>query len=92
MEKQEKGKAENLFSEIGRKIDEILENTKENREELKKDVKEKLVEVKKAKERLETEFQDFTSNRDGKWTQVKLHLDKALEEVKRALDSISKKN
>lgn len=85
------GKAEKLFSELGRKIDEILENSKESREELKKDLKVKLDEAKKAKEKLEEDFQEFASNKDGKWTIVRQHLDNALNEVKEAIDSIGKK-
>lgn len=75
MDKQEKGKVEQLLSEIGRKIDEVFENSKENREELKKDLKEKLEEVKRTKAKVSKDFQEFTSNNDGKWTKVKEHLD-----------------
>jgi flagellar hook-basal body complex protein FliE len=90
MEK-ETGKAEKIFSEIGKKIDEIIENTKENRQEIKQDLKEKFEDLKKSKEKLEEEFKTFTSDKDGKWTEVKIHLEKALDEVKNAIDSVFKK-
>lgn len=85
------GKAEKIFSEIGRKIDEILENTKENREEIKQDLKDKFEDLKKSKEKLEAEFKEFTSDKDGKWTEVKVHLEKAVDEVKNAMESVFRK-
>ncbi len=91
MENFNSGKAEKLLSEIGKKIDEIFENSKESRAEIKKDMKEKIEELKKGKEKLEKEFVEFTSNNDGKWTDVKDHLEKALNEVKNAMDAIFKR-
>jgi hypothetical protein len=85
------GKAEKLFSELGRKIDQILENTKDDRQEIKADIKEKIEELKKAKAKLENEFQEFTSNKDGKWTDVKNHMENAVNEIKSALDSVFRK-
>jgi hypothetical protein len=86
------GKAERLFAELGRKIDQILENTKDDRQEIKADIKEKVEELKKAKAKLESEFQEFTSNKDGKWTDVKNHMENAVNEIKSALDSVFKKD
>lgn len=86
-----KGQVEEILRELGKKIDLLIVDAKKSTEEVREDVEEKIVALKARKEKLEREFEDFQSNNDGKWQEIKLHLSKAADEIKMAAETAFKK-
>ncbi|CAN5411539.1 hypothetical protein BH23BAC1_BH23BAC1_33960 [soil metagenome] len=86
------GKAEKLLRDLGKKIDELINKSFEERGELKEDLNRRIEELKRNKEKLESEIRGFVSNNEGKWKDVESRLQNAVEELKKALEIIFQKN
>lgn len=87
MEKQEdSGKAENLFKNFGKKVDEFMAELNEAGNRLNKEVESRYDELKDSAEKLKKEVKN-----KERWKEVEDSLKKAGEELNRAVNSAFKK-
>lgn len=91
MESEYKGKAEKVLSDLGKKIDELIKNSFQEKGELKEDINRRIEELKRDKEKLEAELRSFVSRNEGKWKEAEVYLRNAAEELKKALDVVFQK-
>lgn len=86
-----RGQVESILSELGKKIDQLIVETKGAKEEVRRDVEEKIRELKKKKEKLERDFESYKDKNEDKWMEVRHHLVGAIAEVKKAIEAAFKK-
>jgi DNA repair exonuclease SbcCD ATPase subunit len=89
--KDYQGRAEKLLRDLGKKIDELISKTFEERGELKEDLNRRLEELKRNKEKLESEIRGFVSKNESTWKDVEIRLQNAADELKKALEIIFQK-
>ena len=89
MSEESKGKVESLLTELGKKIDTLIEDAKEASGDVKEEVNQKIDELKERKEKLEEEFEDF--KKDERWQEAKTHFASAAVELKLAMEKVFKK-
>ena len=90
MSADHQGQVEKILSELGQKIDELMQEAKGAKDELRDEVEEKIKDLKGQKEKLENEYQEFKQNNEGKWVDIKTHLFAAAEEIKKAAEAAFK--
>ena len=83
------GKVEETLREIGKKIDSLIQEAKEAKDDIRDDIEKKIEELKNKKEEIEEEFKTYRQSE--KWKEAKDHLTSALSELKQALDTVFKK-
>lgn len=76
------------FSEVGRKLDSIIEKTKNAKKELREEVEEKVMRFRQEKERLETSLAQAKRNSMARWEQAKEHTVKATSELTKAVRAV----
>lgn len=81
---------EELFRDLGRKIDELIEKGKQSSEGVREDLDKRVEEIKKNKEKLENDFKRFTGDKE-KWKAVEESLENAAKELKNALEIVFSK-
>ena len=86
-----KGQVENILSELGKKIDQLIVETKGAKDEVRVEVEKKIKVLKKKKEKLEADFNEYKDNNEDKWKEAKNHLISALDELKMAVGTLLKK-
>ena len=91
MSQEHKGQIEDILSELGRKIDELISQAKTAKEEVRDDIEKKIASLKSRKKDLEDEYYDFKAQNESKWEEVKDHLSTAAAEIKRAAETILRK-
>jgi hypothetical protein len=91
MAEDKQGQVENILKELGRKIDVLIADAKEAKDEIRDDIEVKISELKSRKDQLEDEFEEFKTNNEGKWGEIKSHLKVAAEEIKKAAEAAFKK-
>lgn len=88
----DKKSVEDILSELGKKIDHLIEETKNAGTKVSKDTEKKIEELKKQKERLEEEIKNRTGSSSEKWVQVRDHLNEAADATRKALETLFKKS
>lgn len=83
-----KGQVENILSELGKKIDQLLEETKGASVEVRADVEKKIKDLKKKKEKIEEDFSSYKDKNEDKWKGAKEHLAAAARELVKAAESV----
>ncbi len=83
------GKAESLLQALGKKIDQLVERAEDSKTDLKDDIKDSIEYFKAKTEKLQEELDEFKS--DERWDDVKNHLEKSAQELKKAVEGIFKK-
>jgi len=91
MESEYQGKAEKILRDLGKKIDDLIKSSFQEKGELKEDLKQRVEELKRDKEKLENELKGFVSRNEGKWKEAEVYLKRAAEELKKALDVVFQK-
>lgn len=91
MEKESKGKAENLLKDIGKKIDELIEDLKVAKDQAKVDYADRIEELKKNAETLKGEFNTFKETHKDRWDEAEASLEKAGKELKNAFEAVFSK-
>lgn len=84
-----KGQVEGILSELGKKIDHLIQETKGAKDDVRVEVEKKISELKKKKEKIEEDFKEYKEK--DKWNDAKSHLSTALDELKKALGAVVKK-
>lgn len=90
MENQQRGSAEKIFQDLGKKIDEILERAKNKGEEWQLD--DRMEEVKKSWSKIEEEVNEFTEENKDKFKEVGIQIEKAAQELKKAVEVAFNRN
>lgn len=90
-EDPQKGRLEQLLSELGRKADHWLDNAKDATEDTRKEVNDHLKDLQQAKEKLEEELNAYAKDEE-RWKGVKHRLHNAADELKNALELIFAKS
>ena len=81
---------EDLFKDLGRKIDQLIERGKMSSEEVRDELDKRMDEIRKNKEKLEEDFKSFTGDKE-KWRAVETSLENAAKELKKAVETAFKK-
>ena len=80
------GRVEDILAELGKKIDQLIEDAKEVKDDVRDEVEKKISELKTKKEKLEDDFKDY--KQQEKWQDAKEHFHSALMELKRAAEAV----
>lgn len=88
MDTRTEGKAEGLFKEIGRKIDDLIVDLKVAKDQVKVDYASQIEELKRNAETLKDEFSNFKENHKDQWEEAEASLERAGQELKNAFDVI----
>lgn len=91
MAKSKPGQVEEILQELGKKIDILIADAKTATDDIRDDIEEKIEELKSRKQKIEDEVEEFKKENDGKWSEIKLHLHKAAEEIRKAAEAAFKK-
>lgn len=86
MEENQEGKAERIFKDFGKKMDQFTKELNEAGARAGIDLQKKLEEIKEAAQKLKTEAQN-----KERWKEVEVSLKKAAEELENAFKSAFKK-
>lgn len=86
------GKVEDILAELGKKIDQLIGETKKAGNNVSEEAEKKIQELKKKKEKLEEDFKGYSSNGGEKWEHAKIHLNEAATEIRRAFEAMFKKD
>lgn len=81
-----KGQVENMLKELGKKIDHLIADTKEAKDDITDDIEKKIVELKKRKEKLEKDWEEYKE--EDKWKETKSHFINAINEIKAGMESL----
>ena len=92
MEDQKQGSAEKLFKNFGKKIDELLEKAKTNSEGLDQKFEEGMAEMKRNWDKFDSEVKNFTEEHKDKFQEVGLQIEKAAQELKKAVEAAFSKS
>jgi hypothetical protein len=84
MEQANKGKIESFMTDLGRKLDLLLDRARQGAEEAK--LSERMDDLRQASEKLENELHEFVKD-DEKWQEVQVHLKGAAHELRKAFES-----
>ncbi len=90
MAKETKGQVEQILTELGKKIDLLILETKDASKEVREDVEKKIVELKKRKKKVEADYNAYKDKNDDKWQDIKQHLVSAVNELKKAVETAFK--
>ncbi|MFY0606165.1 MAG: hypothetical protein JXR10_05590 [Cyclobacteriaceae bacterium] len=85
-----KGQVENILAELGKKIDVLIEEAKHAGADVRDDLEEKIQKLKKKKEKIEVDFEDYKDKNEDKWQDAKSHLSQALNELVKAVEAVFK--
>lgn len=86
MEDEQKGKAESMFKNFGKKVDDFVVELNEAGERMRKEFQQRYEELKDSAEKLKNE----TRNKE-RWKEVEDNLRKASEELKKAFEAAFRK-
>ena len=87
MEEQKEGNAEKLFKSFGKKVDELIEKAKTNSEGLDEKFEEGMAEMKRGWDKFDGEVKNFTEEHKDKFQEVGLQIEKAAQELKKAVEA-----
>ncbi len=87
----ERGKVEDVLSELGKKIDQLIQETKRAGNNISEEAEKKIHDLKGQKEKLEDELKGYTNSTGEKWEHARTHLNDAATEIRRAFEAMFKK-
>lgn len=85
-----KGQVENLLAELGKKIDQLLVETKGAKNEVTEEIEKKIKDLKTKKDKIQSDFDSYKDKNEDKWQDAKSHLSGALDELKKAIGAMMK--
>ncbi len=91
MSKEHQGQVEKILKELGKRIDDLILEAKDAKDEIRDEVEEKIQELKKKKVKLDDEFQSFKDKNEGKRDEITAHLSAAADAIRRAAEAAFKK-
>ncbi|MAJ50964.1 MAG: hypothetical protein CMB82_05035 [Flammeovirgaceae bacterium] len=90
MEDQSRGKVEEILSELGHKIDILINEATSSSKEVRSELEKTIQLLKTQKEKLEEEFNTYAGQE--KWQTTKSHFGNAIGELKKAVEALLNKN
>jgi len=78
------GSAEAFFSKAGKKIDDLFKELKESDFSEKLDLKNRLEELRKDKDRLADQFDQFTKDNQDTFEDIRNSMEESIEDIKNA--------
>lgn len=84
MGRKPEGKAEHLLKNLGKKLDQVIEDIKGVSEDPK--YKDRIAELKRNGEKLKAEFEDFKSNHQEAFDEVEETFERAGSKIREAFD------
>ena len=90
MEDQSRGKVEEILSELGHKIDILINEATSSSKEVRSELEKTIQLLKTQKEKLEEEFNTYAGQE--KWQSTKSHFGSAIGELKKAVEALLNKN
>ena len=88
MGRKPEGTAENLFKNLGKKIDELVEDVKTGSESIRHS--ERFEELKRNGDKLKKDFEDFKDNHKDVIKDIEESFDRAKNEIKKAFSKSAK--
>lgn len=85
-----KGQVENILTELGKKIDQLISETKDASKDVREEVETKISDLKKKKAGIEKDFEKYKEANGDRWKEAKGHLSTALGEVIKAAEKVFK--
>ncbi len=92
MGRKPQGSAEKMFKKFGKKVDELLDDVKSSKEQVKDELNPRLEELKRNKEKIEKDFKGFIEKHRGTWDEFEKNLQKAGNQIKDAFSSAFSKD
>jgi hypothetical protein len=86
------GHAQRLLSDLGQKIDALTAKIKDKAKEKGIEVDAEVEKLKKERDKLEREFQEFKTRNEPRWKQMFEHLENAGQEILKAGEALFKKH
>lgn len=86
----EKRKVEEVLAELGKKIDDLVEEAKEAGNRVSDETEKRIEELKERKEKLEADFKEYSSGTHEKWESAKEHLNEATNALRKAIEAFFK--
>ena len=86
MANETQGRVEEILREVGKKIDHLIEETREAKDGVRDELEKKISELKSKKEKLDEEFKHYKQHE--KWQEAKEHFSSALHELKKGVEAI----
>jgi low affinity Fe/Cu permease len=80
-----------ILAEIGKKIDELIAETKDAKDDLVVEIEKQVKVLKEKKEKIEADIENYKDTKDERWLDAKEHLSSALDEMKKAINAVIKK-
>jgi len=88
----DKKSVETILSELGKKIDHLILETKKAGVKVSIETEKKIQDLKLQKEKLEEEIKSRSTNSGEKWTSAKDHLNEAADSLRKAFEVLLKKD
>lgn len=85
------GKAENKFKNLGKKIDEMMGDLADLRENMKDKYGDRWEEINRNKDKLESEISEFRERHKSRFDEAERSMEKAGAEIKNAFEAIFSK-
>ena len=87
----DKKSVESILSELGKKIDHLIKETREAGMKVSEETERKIQELKAQKEKLEEEIKGLSVGSGEKWSSAKDHLNEAADSLRKAFEALFKK-
>ena len=91
MGKTKMGQTEKVLRDLGKSIDDLFAKSKNSKEDVKKELDERIEELKRNKKTLEEKFSSFKEEHADEFEKFETKLQEAADEVKEAFDKLFKK-
>lgn len=91
MSSEAQNQIEKILKELGQKIEHLVTEARGATGEMRDEIEESIKSLKKRRENLEQEYEEFKKKNEGKWEEIKSHLTNAADEIKLAAEAVFKK-
>ena len=85
------GSAEKFMQDMGKRLDELVEDLKQFKDRAKVEYADEIDELKRNKDTLKEEFQDFRHKHKDRLDEIQSSLEKAAQEIGKAVEAAFKK-
>ena len=84
----EKGKAEQLLTSLGHKIDQLVKKARDSEYGQRIELEKRIEELKSDKRKLESDIKNFMKEHEDDWKGIEKRGEEFLDEVKEAMDNL----
>lgn len=91
MGRKPEGKAEKMFKKFGRNVDSYISEIKESKDFASLNIDKRVSELHKNKESIEDHINDFSDNAKSQWKNAKPNLERAGQELRKAMHTLFSK-